>query len=114
MKLPKANQARVDESKVTDYLLSAGHPDGSSKARFFERFGFHSFEWTVLSAALVEHGQVNPVANVVETGYGRRYSVDGQIRSPDGRNPTIRTVWIIETGLDFPRLITAYPLEVPK
>ena len=93
MKLPKAN--------------------GSSKARFFERFGFHTFEWMVFAVALVEHGQEYPVANVVETGYGRRYSVDGQIRSPDGRNPTIRTVWIIETGLEIPRLITAYPLEEP-
>ena len=98
---------------MVDYLLSSGHPDGSSKARFFEKFGFHLFDWMVFAAALLEHGQVNPVANVVETGYGRRYSVDGQIRSPDGRNPTIRTVWITETGLEFPRLITAYPLEEP-
>ena len=58
MKLPRANQARVDESKVAEYLLARDHPDGGSKARFFERFGFHAAEWIVLSAALKEHGAV--------------------------------------------------------
>ncbi len=96
------------------YLLSSDHPDGGSKARFFERFGFRSSEWLVLAQALKEHGRVNAVSNVVETGYGRRYSVDGSLHSPDGRNPVIRTIWIVEQGLDEPRLITAFPLEGPK
>ena len=114
MKLPNANQARVDESKVTDYLLSVSHQDGSAKARFFERFGFRASNCSGFILAILEHGRVNPVANVVDNEFGKRYSVDGEIRSPDGRNPTIRTVWIIEAGLDIPRLITAYPLEEPK
>jgi len=114
VKLPRANQTRVDESKVVEYLLSRNHPDGGSKARFFERFGFRLSEWMVLAASLKEHGQINPVVNVVETGHGRRYSVDGPIRSPDGRDPAIRTVWIVEPGVDVPRLITAYPLEEPR
>jgi hypothetical protein len=113
MKLPRASKARVDESKVVGYLLSRVHPDGGSKARFFERFGFRSAEWMTLAEALKEHGQGNEVVNVVETGHGRRYSVDGSIRSPDRRNPAIRTVWIVEPGVDVPRLITAYPLEEP-
>jgi len=54
--------------------------------------------------ALLEHGRVNPVANVVDNEFGKRYSVDGEIRSPDGRNPTIRTVWIVEAGLDIPHM----------
>lgn len=108
-----ANQARVDAPKVSGYLLCREHPDGGSKARFFERFGFRLPNRATLVAALKEHGQVNPVVNEVETGYGRRYSVDGPIRSPDGRNPVIRTVWIVEPGVDEPRLITAYPLEEP-
>lgn len=114
MKLPNASQARVDESKVTDYLLSVSHPDGSAKARFFERFGFRASNCNEFILALLEHGRVNPVVNVVDNEFGKRYSVDGEIRSPDGRNPTIRTVWIVEAGQDIPRLITAYPLEEPK
>ncbi len=114
MNLPKAHLARVDESKVTGYLLSGDHPDGASKARFFSRFGFRLSEWGVLAQALKEHAQTNTISNVVETGYGRRYSVDGSIRSPDRRNPNVRTVWIVENESDRPRLITAYPLEVEK
>jgi hypothetical protein len=109
--LPRGNHARVDESKIVGYLLSHDHPDGAPKARFFEGFGFHASAWQVFASALRAHGQKNPVANVVETEYGRRYSVDGSIRTPDGRNPNIRTVWIVEPNMDGPRLITAYPLE---
>jgi hypothetical protein len=29
---------------------------------------------------------------------------------PDGRTPTIRSVWFIETGEEVPRFVTAYPL----
>jgi Domain of unknown function (DUF6883) len=35
----------------------------------------------------------------------------GSMVSPDGRNPLMRTVWILEKGEDAPRLVTAYPLQ---
>ncbi|MEW6638092.1 MAG: DUF6883 domain-containing protein [Actinomycetota bacterium] len=31
------------------------------------------------------------------------------MRSPDGRDPVIRTVWLVEKGRSHPRLVTAYP-----
>jgi hypothetical protein len=111
VQLPQASHARVDEAKVVRYLLSHAHPDGASKARFFEQFGFRAHAWPVLAAALKEQARQNPVTNVVATGHGTRYSVDGVLRTPDGRNPNIRTVWIVEPDMDGPRLITAYPLE---
>lgn len=114
MDLPNSSRVQVDKEKVVGYLLARDHPDGGPKARFFERFGFHPSKWTVLAEALREHGQRHPVSNVVESRHGMRYSVDGSIRSPDGRNPSIRTVWIVELGLAGPRLVTAYPLEVPE
>jgi hypothetical protein len=40
VKLPNADQARVEREKITEYLLSTSHPDGRSKAEFFSRFGF--------------------------------------------------------------------------
>jgi hypothetical protein len=48
---------------------------------------------------------------VTETFFGPRYNVDGKIVTPDGRNPTIRTVWQMDHGELAPRLITAYPVE---
>lgn len=31
---------------------------------------------------------------------------------PDGRVPTVRTVWFVETGHSTPRFVTAYPPPV--
>ncbi|SRR6266568_3622518 len=109
MLLPDAERASVDRAKITDYLLSLSHPDGSSKAAFFTRFGFKAEDWETLAAALKEVGIANPVADSVESPHGTRYTVDGSLQCPDGRTPRVRTVWIADSG-NPPRLITAYPL----
>jgi len=109
MKLPYAAKARVDRKKVVEYLLSFSHPDGSSKAEFFSRFGFRVNDWKVLARALRKHGRENVVSVSVESAYGIRHSIDGPIATPDGRNPEIRTVWILAKGSRAPRLITAHP-----
>lgn len=63
--LPGSDQARVDQTKIMDYLLSPTHPDGRSKAEFFTRFGFKATEWQVLADALRAVGTGNPVVAVV-------------------------------------------------
>ena len=80
---------------------------------FFERFGFKREEWEKLAEALRTHGRTERVVSVVESSYGARYIVEGEVVSPDGRNPLIRTVWIVEGETAEPRLITAYPLQEP-
>ncbi|MGH7207606.1 MAG: DUF6883 domain-containing protein [Nitrospiraceae bacterium] len=111
MKLPHADDLLVDREKVTQYLLSPTHPDGSAKAKFFSRFGFRLEEWQGLVEALRKQGASYPVVKTVESSYGTRYAVDGPLESPDRRNPMVRTVWLLERGSTTPRLITAYPLE---
>lgn len=59
-KLPNSLQAYVSREKIVDYLLCAEHPDGSSKAKFFMRFGFSVADWSEMSEALRKHGQDNP------------------------------------------------------
>jgi hypothetical protein len=110
MRLPNAIRARVERGKIEKYLLCHDHPDGAPKAQFFERFGFHHSDWHALASALKEHGQNHPVTKVVETGYGTRYIIDGPMRVPDGRAPSVRTVWITEPAASGPRLITAHPI----
>jgi len=34
----------------------------------------------------------------VETGFGPRYQIDGEMSSPDHRNPRVRTVWQMDHG----------------
>jgi hypothetical protein len=54
--------------------------------------------WEVLAARLRDQGSSHPVSRVTETVFGPRYNVDGKIVTPDGRNPTIRTVWQMDHG----------------
>ncbi len=67
--------------------------------------------WETFAEKLRLHGADHPVNDVTETSFGARYTVDGHIITPDGRNPNIRTVWQMDHGELAPRLITAYPLE---
>ncbi len=111
LKLPNAPQARIERAKVLNYLLSTSHPDGRSKAAFFSRFGFEKEQWQSFVAALRDHGANNEITEMIVSNYGTRYSVDGIIETPDGRNPYVRTVWIIDTADNAPQLVTAYPLR---
>jgi hypothetical protein len=108
--LPNADRARVDRSKITDYLLSVSHPDGRSKAEFFLKLGFNAEQWNVLADALRAVGAANPITATVQSRYGVRYTVDGPLRTPVGREPKVRTVWIATRDDEAPRLVTAYPV----
>lgn len=111
MRLPNSDIARVERGKVVDYLLNLDHKDGGSKAEFFRRFGFSPEDWKEMADALLEHGKTHEVSRMVESNHGLRYQVDGELNTPDGRRPRIRTVWIFDADppSESPRLITAYP-----
>jgi hypothetical protein len=109
MRLPNVDRIRVDREKITEYLLNLSHPDGASKARFFIGFGFRIGEWDVLGKALIQHGIDHPVERVVDSAFGTRYTVVGPLETPDGRDPHVRSVWILDKGSDAPRLVTAHP-----
>lgn len=110
MKVPYCENACVPEPKITAYLLSPTHPDGSSKARFFTRYGFSLDAWWVLADALVHHGVTHEVVKEEATPFGTKYVVDGTLDAPDGRTPLVRAVWLVSTGTTIPHLVTAYPL----
>jgi hypothetical protein len=63
-----------------------------------------------LRAALREHAENSTVRRVVDTGFGQRYDVVGELRTPSGRRPRMCTVWQVDVGRLAPRLITTYPL----
>ena len=110
MKLPNVEQLRIDRDKLTGYLLSPANPRGRSKANFFLGFGFSTDSWEGLAKVLEDHAASCEVNRVVETSYGPRYYVEGPLKTPDGRNPMVRTVWQVDLGTTYPRLITAHPL----
>ena len=109
MQLPYLQNALVEEQKVTQYLLSEERSEG--KAAFFAAFGFTPAQWELLRDALLAHAGSYEVARAVSNLYGAKYIIEGILQSPDGRNPNVRSVWIIEAGSFTPRLVTAYALE---
>ena len=110
MKLPNAENAYIQPAKILAYLLADHHPKGGGKAGFLVRFGFSREQWQTLEQALLTHGAIHPVAAADDTQYGPVFIIDGILETPDGRNPCMRTVWMIDIGNDAPRFVTAYPL----
>lgn len=108
--LPNAAGARIPDHKITRYLLDPNHSvQAAAKAHFFAAHGFSRAHWRELRQALLDHPQVNSVSARITTPFGEKYEVSCSLVTPDGRNPCIVSVWIIEPSDPDPRLVTAYP-----
>lgn len=108
-KLPNAENAIIDERKISDYLLNESHNEGGPKARFVVRFGFSTDAPDVLIAALRTHAASTDVARSEAVSYGVIHELSGPLATPDGRNPTVKTVWIVREGESQPRFVTLVP-----
>lgn len=111
MKLPRLDQASVPRRKITKYLLSSTHPEGSAKAGFFKLVGFRLDRWEQLAEALRVHAADHDVVQTESSPFGTRYVIEGIIRTPSGRRPVLRSVWFIDSGGGTPRFVTAYPVK---
>ncbi len=109
MLLPNRDEAYIPPPKLTDYLLSTTHAVGKSKAKFFIAVGFRRAETAILENALLKIAHTEPVVQIENTSHGTKYVIEGALETPPGEVVSIRTVWIIETGEDRPRFVTAYP-----
>ena len=106
--LPQAEVLIVEQAKISGYLLDLDHKEGGPKAKFFLKRGFTPSAWETMAEALRQHGRTQPVTETSETRFGRKFTVECQLTTPDGRNPCILTAWIQE-GTRPPRLVTAHP-----
>jgi len=109
-KLPNHDKAIIPQAKIADYLLSLTHRDGKSKAKFFRASGFSPTEWEIMAEALKHHAAVHKLGKIETSPFGMRYVIEGEMLTPDNRNPEIRSVRFIRTGSDIPYFVTAYPL----
>jgi len=109
-RIPNADQAIVEDRKITHYLLSSNHPAGRPKATFFHRIGFRQSNWRRLRGVLLEHAHSGTVMSITDTRFGKKYTVEGPLRSPRAQAPLVRSIWFIRIGEAAPRLVTAYPV----
>ena len=110
MKLPNAEQAFIDLSKLRNYSLSQTHPRGKNKARLFATLlgltanDAELLRDTVLAAVLGAEAKVGE-----RDSFGSRYIVDFEMQGLT-KKVIVRTAWIIRTSEDFPRLTSCYIL----
>ncbi len=109
MRLPHAELAEVNPTKVGAYLLSETHPVGKSKARFFREAGFDESTIDLLSRGLLQIARTQEIVETSATVHGVKYILEGELEAPTGRRLRLRTVWIVDRGHEHPRFVTAYP-----
>ncbi len=108
MQLPNPERAVIDSAKLRDYLLSTSHSVGRFKARFFESLGYSTENWEQMEADIRDLIAAAEARPREKTEYGAKYEVRGSMTGPNGRSAEVVTVWIVLTGEDVPRFITAY------
>jgi hypothetical protein len=82
MNLPHHEQAFVPPEKLSDYLLSLSHPIGRSKAVFFRALGYDENNTERLVEALLNIARTGDVRDTIETKYGVKYVVLGELTGP--------------------------------
>ena len=111
MKLPYRKRAILPLEKLTKYVLSETHAVGKLKAKFFRAVGFNETNISLFKKSLLNIAVTEEVKSVAVSLHGKKYIIDGKIKTPKGKAVCIRTVWIIEPGRKkTPRFITTYPL----
>ena len=107
-KLPDCEKARVEDAKLYRYLLNHQHPDGKSKARFYELAGYTP-NGEQLRADLLTLACSGTVTKELPNPEGTKFVVVGAVDAPNGKTYNLLTVWAVEPPDNAPRLITAYP-----
>ena len=110
MPKPSSEHAYVPDEKTRDYLLNLVHPDGGSKAIWFNSLGYSQERFKELSRDLLRIAQNCQSFDTESTAFGVKYKAMGLVGCDGHRPGFVLTVWMVEDG-DAPRFITAYPEE---
>lgn len=106
MKLPNREHAVIAPDKLFDYILNAKHKRGGTKARLLIEFGYNPVNWRQLESDIRLCHLGTDADSVRQSEYGTRYEIRAALQTPSGRALIVRTIWQVDTGTDYPRLIT--------
>ncbi len=110
MRVPNAERAFIDISKLRDYALNPTHRVGGHKARLFASLlGMNGNDADDLRDILrtIIRTQEATLGELDE--YGQRYVIDFLLTWQQ-QQASVRSAWIVRSDEDFPRLVTCYPL----
>src|SRR5471030_2789392 len=109
MCLSRVTRAEIDSEKLRGYLLSATHPVGRFKARFFAALGYSADDWQTLEADLrIQHLSQDAEPGAV-TPHGQPYTIRAILKGPNGESAPLVSVWFIRSSAQEPHFVTAYP-----
>jgi hypothetical protein len=108
MRLPNAERATVDVTKLRDYSLNPAHDKGKHKARVFaSAMGFTIADAERLRDMILVAISTHEATRGATDEHGTRYRVDFEAQGL--RGPVrIRTAWHIDAGETIPRLVSCY------
>ena len=109
VRIPNADQAAIEPAKLYGYLLAPSHPIGRFKAAFFLSLGYTSDNWRRLEVDLRSQHLSQEATPEAPAMYGRKYTIRARLEGPLGVSADTVSVWVVRTGEEFPRFVTAYP-----
>ena len=110
MKIPGGDRAVLGLAKLREYCVNERHSRGRHKARVFaSALGLTSKNAEILREALLRAAVDNEATLGEQDDYGQRYVLDFPMRGPKG-SATVRSIWIVLSGENEPRLVTCYVL----
>jgi hypothetical protein len=102
--LPNAEVAEIAPAKIRDYLLSATHPIGRFKARFFRALGFSAERWEEFESALRAQHLTQEARSAPRVVTGQKFTIRAILNGPNGQSAMVVSVWFIAAGETVPRL----------
>ena len=118
--LPEAQNAQIDSKKFDEYSMNTDNLKNGGKWKAFEQIGYDvrtPQERSNGSQNLIEQLRLSlqdAPANQDKTSiYGFRFVVRVEVKGPNGKAGTLVTIWQVDTGKRFPRLITNW-IEVNR
>ena len=108
MELPNCEAAVVDLQKLERYSLNSNHESGGHKARVFRAaLGLTIQDAGWLKERVLIIARQGDAIEAPPSPFGKKYTIDANLTRHE-RTAIVRTVWMIENGADFPRLISCY------
>lgn len=107
MKIPF--DAEIAREKITKYLLTKR--DESDKSLYLTTAGYTIDEYEQLVEDLRNQILLFDATLIELTEFGDKYEINGVLKSPSGKELSIKTIWMKEHATEKWKFITLFPVR---